>query len=232
MGKVLYPVYPLLSQLKDPQKLRLIVHDLEEKIFYFIVPISVIVAFTVSPFIHLWIGRNVEVISISIIGITCAYLLGSITILPNYQYLMAKNHASKTIILQSANVFFNTVIFFATYLWLGYYSAILANMAAIFSSFSLSLYYQKKYLNSLIFDDVSQVIRLGILAGINIIAGLVICLFIKSYFLTLILTLLSLSMLSLLSYRYLELIKTTDVIRYLGNNNRISQLVVRTVCRT
>lgn len=105
IAKFLYPLFPLLSQLSDKAKIRFVVHNIEQKIFFIITPVIAIIIFCSKPFITLWIGQHNEVISFSVIFITSFFLIGS-TALPIYQFLIAKNHASKTIVIQSSNVFF------------------------------------------------------------------------------------------------------------------------------
>lgn len=221
ISKVLYPLYPLISSLKDRAKIRLLVHDLEQKTFFFVIPAITIVIFVTYPFIRLWIGQNVQIISITIIFIVSAFLSASITVLPNYQFLLAKGHAEKTIILQGSNVFFNALIFFATFKWLGYYAVVAGNVSAILSSFILSLYYQKRYLNSLIFDKWQQIGKLSILTGVNITLGYLINLILISDWSKIIIIPVTLSLSSLLLFRYLRLFTEDDILRYAGNNRRI-----------
>lgn len=219
--KIFYPLYPLISSIKDKEKVRLLVHDLEQKTFFFVIPLITIVIFATFPFVHLWIGQNVQIISISVILIVSAFMFGSITILPNYQFLIAKGHADKTIVLQASNVFFNALLFFTTIKWLGYYAAIAGYVTAIFSSFILSLYYQKKYLDSLIFDSWQQIGKLVILAAVNISLGYLLNAFLIYDWAKVTIIPIILSISSLLLFRYLKLFTKEDVLRYVGKNHFI-----------
>lgn len=229
IAKIFYPLYPLLSSLKEKEKIRLLVHDLEQKTFFFIVPIISIVIFSTYSFIQLWIGQNVEIISISVILIVSAFMI-AITVMPNYQFLMAKDQAGKTIILQSSNVFFNSLIFFATLEWLGYYAAVAGNVAAIFISFGLSLYYQKKYLNSLIFDSFEQIGKLVVLAIANIGLGYLLNLFITLDWAKVVFIPLALAICSLFLFRSLNFFSEEDILRYAGSNKRASKLGIKLFC--
>jgi len=224
ISKIFYPLYPLISSLKDKNKIRLLVHDLEQKTFFFVVPLIIIIIFTTFPFVHLWIGQNVKIISISVILIVSAFMLGSINTLPNYQFLIAKGHADKTIVLQACNVFFNTLLFFTTLKWLGYYAAVAGNVTAIMSSFVLSLYYQKKYLNSLIFDSFEQIIKLGVLAIVNIGLGYLLNLFLISAWTKVIIIPIVLLSNSLLLFRYLRFFTQADILRYTGKNEKMKSI--------
>lgn len=214
--KIFYPLYPLLSSIKDNKKVRLIVHDIEQKIFIFIIPITIIIIFTAKSFIQLWIGKDVEIITISVIYIVSAFMIGSITVLPNYQFLIAKGHAGKTVIIQVSNIFISTIIFLVTFKWIGYYAAILGTVSLVLSSFVLSLYYQKKYLNSLIFDSKTQIIKLIILTTINVTIGYFLNLIITSNWLNIIITPIILLLSTILQYRYLKFFKVVDFEKYLG----------------
>jgi len=229
IAKIFYPLYPLLSSLKEKEKIRLLVHDLEQKTFFFIVPIVSIVIFSTYSFIQLWIGQNVEIISISVILIISAFMIAS-TVIPNYKFLMAKGQAGKTVILQSSNVFFNILIFFATLKWLGYYAAIAGNVTAIFISFGLSLYYQKKYLNSLIFDSFEQIGKLIVLAFANICLGYLLSLMITSDWVKVVSIPLVLTICSLYLFKYLNFFSEEDILRYAGSNKRVSELGIKLFC--
>ncbi|MCZ7614315.1 MAG: polysaccharide biosynthesis C-terminal domain-containing protein [Ignavibacteriaceae bacterium] len=105
------------------------------------------------------------------ISITVAYLL-AVIVVPVYQYLMAKGYPGKTIIIQILNVIVNTCLFFLTLPWIGYNAAVISSVGSILSSFTLTLYYQKKYLNSLILDNFKQLWKSFLILSINILIGL------------------------------------------------------------
>ncbi|MHA1395985.1 MAG: hypothetical protein ACTSRZ_20980, partial [Promethearchaeota archaeon] len=226
-----YPLYPLLSTMKDKKNVRLLVHDLEQKTFFFVIPLITIVIFTTYPFVQLWIGQNVRIISISIILIVSAFILGSITTLPNYQFLIAKGYADKTIVLHASNVFFNALFFFATFKWLGYYAAVVGNVTAIMSSFVLSLYYQKKYLDSLIFDNWRQIGNLLVLLVVNVIIGYLFSLILNSYWIKIILIPVIILISNLFVFKYLKFYKEEDILRYIGRNSRIKMIVFKLLFR-
>ncbi len=152
------------------------------------------------------------------------------TVIPNYKFLMAKGQAGKTVILQASNVFFNSLIFFATLKWLGYYAAIAGNVTAIFISFGLSLYYQKKYLNSLIFDSFEQIGKLIVLAFANICLGYLLSLMITSDWVKVVSIPLILTICSLYLFKYLNFFSEEDILRYAGSNKRASKLGIKLFC--
>jgi len=220
ISKMFYPLYPLLSSMVDKRKIKTLIHDLEQKTFIFMIPLITIIIYVTTPLVRLWIGRDVQIISISVIYILSIFMFGSITVLPNYQFLTVKGQADKTIVLQASNVFFNIVVFFITFKWLhlGYYAIIVSNVSAITSSFVISLYYQQKFLNSLIFDNWRQVTELLILATINMILGYFLNIIIISDWLKLIIIPIILILSTLIQYRYFKFFSKKDFKRYLGEN--------------
>lgn len=229
-ARLLYPLYPVISQLEDTEKIRMLVHDVEQKTFFVVMPIIGMVLVITHPLVALVFVTNAETISITIISIVAAFLLGSITVTPNYLFLMAKGYASKTIILQSVNVVVNAVVLIALFKWLGYYAVIAGNAIAILASCGLSLYYQNVYLNSRVFDSVKQPIvvvfvfsvalftaslfnEVSTLAAWKIVVGPV-----------------SVIIVSTLLYRYFSLFKPSDIFRYFGKGTFYSALFLRVLC--
>lgn len=230
-GKFLAPLYPILSRLTDGEKIRLIVHDIEQKTFFFIMPFIAVILLTMKPIVLVFFHSDTDIIVMTNISILTAFLLGSITIVPMYYFLMAKGHASKTIILQSVNVIVNALMIITLFPWLGYYAILIANAIAILSSFGLSVYYQKLYLNSLIFDSVKQLLV--------VLVTFTIALSIGYYFSTIIgpnlWKMVSCSSIIVITtvmlYRRFNLINHIDVVRYLGEGNIFSRFTVHILCR-
>jgi O-antigen/teichoic acid export membrane protein len=231
ISKIFQPLYPLLAQLADMARLRRIVHDLEQKSFFLVVPFIPIVIFTTRPLISIWLRENVEIISVTVIFILSAYLV-AVTVIPNYQFLMAKGHASKTIVLQGSNVVFNALFFLLTFRWLGYYAVVVGNVGAIMSSYVLSLYYQKKYLNSLIFDSWIQLAKLtAILVGCYFV-GFIGNALIDSAWLKLGIIPILIGSVALVLFRALRLFSPEDVSRYAGKKRWLVQVGTKVLCRS
>jgi len=223
--KVFYPLFPFIAEQKDKVIIHKYVHDLEQKTFLIVIPIIVIVILLMNPFVKIWIGENVEIISITTIFIISFHLIGS-TVIPNYQFLMAKDLAQKTIILQLSNVVFNAVFFLLTVHFIGYYALVVGNVAAIMSSFVLSLHYQKKYLDSLIFDSFSQVGKLLITFFILVSIGAVAKSFLNGHNILIIIAIpVFLAILTILLYKIFNLIKIEDIHRYFGSDNKVSRIL-------
>lgn len=231
VGKIFYPLFPLLAKTADRNKLRLLVHDIEQKTFLVIIPLAAMVVFTTTPVIQIWLGQNVATISLTVIFLLSAYLLFSTTVLPNYQYLMLKNQASKAILLQCSNATVNAFVFLLTYPHLGYYAAVAGGVAAIISSFVLSLYYQKKYLDSMIFDSINEFIKVVFLLIGCFATGFAVHAIVPSQWMKIVLVPATIAIASVVMYRLLNVFTPQDIQRYVGTDNMIVVWGTKVLCR-
>ena len=230
--KLLYPLYPIISKLDDPKKIRTLVHDIEQKILLLVMPLIGIVLLAAKPLVLLFFHSNVDAIAITIACIVSAFLFGSFTVTPHYQFLMAKGHASKTIILQVVNVLVNAIVFLVCHPWLGYYAVVAANAVAILTSCGLSLYYQNRYLDSLIFDSAQQMVAVGVSFSVALALGY----FFSTLFDVNVWKLISGPMIVMCAivilYRYFGLLNAADISRYIGERTIFSKLFVRVLCKS
>jgi O-antigen/teichoic acid export membrane protein len=224
IAKIFYPLFPFISEQKDKAIIRKYVNDLEQKTFLVIVPVISIVILLMHPLIRIWLNKNVDIISITGIFIISSHLIGSSTIIPNYQFLMAKNLVEKNIILQLSNVVFNILFFFTSVYFVGYYAIIIGNTGAILGSFIISLYYQKKYLDSMIFDNFVDVMKIILTSIILVLTGFIIKMVIgNNHFLIIVVLSLVIFSITPLLYRILRLVRPDDIHRYFGSNNKIAK---------
>ena len=230
-GKIFHPLTPYISQLTDKSKINTIINDLEKKILLLSIPIVVIIIFTIKPFITIWIGKNIEIISLSCIIIVSGYLLFSISVLPVYVFLMVKGYPKKTILIQTQNVLINSIIFFILMQFIGYYSVIVANLSSIMFSFVLCLYYQKKYLNSIIFDSIKEITRYILLFIILLFSSFIINSFLYDNILILIIIPIANLLISYIIFRYLNYFTEEDLAMYFGKNNFYSDIVRKLIIR-
>lgn len=229
-AKLLYPLYPIISQLEDSGKIRTLVHDIEQKTVFVIMPIIAIIVVITNPLVTLFFISNVEPISITIIGIVGSFLLGSITVTPNYLFLLAKGHASKTVILQSINVVVNAIVFTALFRWLGYYAVVAGNAIAILASCGLSLYYQKVYLHSCIFDSLRQPIVVTFVFSIALVIALFFNDMSDSGAWKILAGPFVVTFVSTLLYKYFSLFQPEDIFRYFGKGTFFSRLFLHVLC--
>ena len=221
----------MISQLTDIHKIKFIVNDLEQKIFFLVIPFITIILFIDQPLIAIWIGNNIEIISISISVIVASFLIFSSTINPFYQFLIAKGQASKTITLQGVNVVTNIFLFMLTYRWIGYYAVIVGNSGAILTSFILALYFHRNIFNSLIFDNYIQLVKFIAIILINLITGIIVISLIYTNLMKLLLIPIFLFISTILAYRMFYVFTPADIDRYLGENNFLSGLCLMILCK-
>lgn len=227
ISKIFYPLFPFISEQKDETVIRKYVHDLEQKTFLIVIPIITLAILLMNPFIALWIGKDAGIISITSIFLISFHLIGS-TVIPNYQFLMAKNLADKTIVIQLSGALFNAIFFFIFVKFIDYYALIIGNIAGIMSSFFLSLFYQKKYLSSLIFDSFSQVLKLLLAFCVIFSTGYIIKIFTShSPFITIIIVSTTVMVTTIFSYKFFNLIKKSDIYRYFGANNFLTNSLIK-----
>jgi O-antigen/teichoic acid export membrane protein len=231
MAKLLYPLFPFLSKLTDPQKTRDIVHDTEQKLFFIVMPLIGIILVVSKPLMALFFHSNVDVLAITVACIVSGYLIGSITVTPMFQYLTVKGHVTLTIFIQLINVVVNVLAFLAMYQWLGYYAVVAANVIAILSSFFFLLYSQKKYLNSLIFDSFWQVIVVVMSFIMAIILGFSFILLFGGHPFDIIVCPIVILGVTLFLYRVFALFTHADISRYFGEENIFAKTAVRVLCK-
>lgn len=229
-SKIYYPLFPYLSQLQNIEKIKNIIYDLEQKAYYLTLSFIPLLFFIIPAVIEIWLGRDVEVISMGIIVLTTSYLLFSVNITPLYLFLLTHNHAGDTIVVQGINVIVNIAAFFV----LEYYNfaniAVFSNAFAIFVSFQVCLYYQKKYLDSRIFENYTQTLKaalifIGVLFPMCFLNMVISENLMKIYIFSPVWVLLSIFL-----YRYLNIFSNDDISKYIPNErigNFIRFILVR-----
>ncbi|HAV23283.1 MAG TPA: hypothetical protein DCX46_07280 [Bacteroidetes bacterium] len=231
VGKLVYPIYPLLSQESNPERVRDIVHDVEQKILYAVLPLVGIVLLTSKPLISMMFDSHVDTIAITVACVVSAYLLGSFTVTPNYQYLLAKGYASKTVLLQAINVVVNAGAFFLFLPWLGYYAVVAANVAAILTSCGVSVYYQHRYLNSLILDSWRQTAYLCASFLVACALGNGFSELVDAHAWKLAGIPIVVMGVTLFQYRLFGMVTRKDIARYFGGNSLLSKWSAVILCR-
>ena len=230
--KLLSPLYPAISQMSDPDKVRTLVHDVEQKTFLVVLPISIIVVLLAKTAANMVFHSHIDAISITVASFVVVYLVCSTTVLPIYLFLMAKGYPSRNILLQSMNSIVNAVVLIIALPLLHYYAAVAANMVAIFSTFLMLLVFQKKYLNSLIFDSTRQVAKLLFATILAFGIGYCSISLATGDWWKLISAPIVVLCVTIISYRQLEIVTFRDVRRYLGERTPVSIFVTRVLCKT
>lgn len=157
--KLLYPISPMIAHEDDKKKLGMIVKNTSKALFYLIIPVIVILLVCTRQIITLWIGDNVELISISTTILVSLSLLTVTTVTPIYIFLRLKNHPEKEIYIQASNAIVNMIVILLTFSTLGYYSVVLGNTISYLLPFILCIYYQKKYLDFYPFSGAKEIAK-------------------------------------------------------------------------
>ena len=222
-ARLYYPLFPLFSKENNLNLIRFYVHDIEQKSFIFLAPLVVSLTFVLKPLFDMWLD-DAEIIYLSALYLLTVSLVTSAAT-PIYHFLVAKGHASKTIYMQALNTVTNLTFFLITVDSLGYFAIILANSLALMSSFLLSIFYQYKYLNSLVFDSLAQFFRfLLVLLLLFIFAYFVDQLFISFTYFHLFIIPFATFILSFILFSFSKIICRHDIIRYIGTN-KVSLLI-------
>ena len=221
ISKILYPLYPYIANLNDKVKISNLVNDIQKKLLYAVIIITAIVFGCTYQLIQIWIGQNVNIISISVISIITFFML-NITGMPNYQYLMT-HQVSKTLVFQFANVIINITTFMLLYKLLGYYAILVSFNLSMLLTFVLTLYYQRKYLNSFMFDSLHYIYRLAllfvVLFSIAILSRQI------DNIVILIINPILIIVSSLIIFRYFNYFTVQDIEKYISGYGRIENIV-------
>ncbi len=228
--KLLSPLYPAIAQCNSKVKLDLLVNDIERKIFILILPISAIILLNVKSIIIIMFPLNVTEIFITVTCLVISNLLWSIPVIPIYLYLLAKGYASKTIIVQGLNVAMNTLVFFLFLPWLGYYTIVISAVLTVISTFGLLIYYQKKYLDSYIFQSAIQLLKILITFIGSLFLGYLTVIFIENVIVNIIVSIIIVAVLTIILYRFFAIVNQSDINQYCGSNNLISQILIKIFC--
>jgi len=228
--KVLSPLYPLLSKVMDARRVRGLIHDMEQKLFLLVLPALGIVVLTSTPLMAVFFTTDDAEIALTVAWIVGASLLGH-TVLPMYVFLMAKGYASKTILIQSLNVVVNIAVFLICFPWLGYFAIVIANAVAMLSGSLLVVYYQRRYLDSVIFDSVEQLLAMFGTFAVTTAVAFALSRVWDSGSLVLVWAPLVIVSLTIVLYRLFGLITPVDVARYLGAGTVPARLSVRLLCK-
>jgi O-antigen/teichoic acid export membrane protein len=213
--RLLYPLYPLIAQITDIKRIQVMSYKIGQQLFILLVPIVCIIYFVSGPFVSLWMGPNNEIIAVSIKYITSSFLVFSIPVIPLYFFLQAKNLPSKTIAIQITNTVSNVIFILILFPFIGFYAVIAGSCLSILSSFLVSVYYQKKYLDNLLFDSFLQFGKLLLQFVFFMIIGFLTIHFIKSNFLILITVPVIMIVISFFTFKIFKMINFEDLIAYL-----------------
>jgi O-antigen/teichoic acid export membrane protein len=211
----LWPLFQLFSEMKDKEGKARIVKDIQEKTVLVILPICFLILFGAKPLVTLWIGNNIDIISLNIIYVTVGSLIGFLSF-QAMNNLMGVDHPMMLLV---NSTIINIPYFLVIYLFhniLGYNAVFLSLVGAYVFNLAFLAYYQKKYMGSVSFGSRSQIIGLIIFLVIMLVSGWAITLVIAQPIILLVALSIIIPILTVVLYVYLSLITEQDIEKYLG----------------
>jgi O-antigen/teichoic acid export membrane protein len=159
-SKLLYPIYPIIAHETNYDKLKNLIKNTSQLLFYLVIPLILVLFVCTQSIIPLWIKDNDynQLLIISSLVLACLSLLLSTTVIPVYYFLRMK-HPEKEIYLQGINTITNLFIIAVTFKQMGFYSVILANGLSLLVQFLMSLFYQKKYFSFYPFSGIKDLLK-------------------------------------------------------------------------
>ncbi|HPY67317.1 MAG TPA: oligosaccharide flippase family protein [Bacteroidales bacterium] len=177
-NKGLYPLFPHVSKINNKSLLGKQLFDLSKKIHLIVLPVCILIGFTLPYLIMIWLGNgNIEHATVFTIVLTCSLLLLSPPIIPVYHFLAGNNMPEKNIWIQLSSVLVNAFVFFTLYKITGLFTILFANSLALLSSYLIGNYYQYKYLGANFKKEIKYFGKL-LLFGIICISG---CLLVRKF---------------------------------------------------
>jgi O-antigen/teichoic acid export membrane protein len=217
IGRMIYPIFPLFAGTSDISKIDRIVNDLQVKLAFIIAPTIALVILLSGPLVSIWINHDVEAIASAVMWIVTAHLVAMMA-LPTHHFLIAKGLASRAIILQANNGIMNAAIILLTYTSLGFASAILGNVAAILSTFCLSLLFQRNHLQRVELFAGRNPLKILTVFAVSCLVGKIGIVTMDSDWNRLLAVPAIGAISALLLYRTLAIFTEADLARYTGNS--------------
>lgn len=225
-SKVLYPLLPYFANVTDIEKTGRIIKKTEQKLIQIVLPFATILFYWMSGIVNVWIGTNVDSITLSIRFILAVYFL-SIIVLPTYYYLMVRGYQGRTVLIQTSNVVVNIGVFFILLPIAGYYAILFSNLISGLVALAICQYTSNKIFNINIWDKyLSKAKLIFIFFIINIISCLI-YIFLTNVVTFIILYPIITGLLTLLLFRYLLIISENDIHLVLDKNSKLYSLAVK-----
>jgi len=216
-SKGFYPLLPFIANSHDNYDLKNKVFDFSKKIQLIVIPICIILIFTLTILTKLWLGNeNYEQTSVFIIILTVSMLMFSPPILPIYQYLAAKDRADKNIWIQFSLVIVNILFFLMFHRIIGLYTILFSNSLAFLASYFFGNYYQFKYLGVKFRKESPYYLKLLIFGSTCTIACVTIRYFIQVSILDLVIYPVTVGLSFIIFARTQKLISNNDLELYFG----------------
>ena len=219
----LWPLFQHFAELTDKKEIARIVNELQEKLTLLIIVLNVILIFSAKSLVTLWIGEDVEIITMTLVVITVCALMRHI-FEPNNLYL-GVHRPTSLVLIQILMIIFNLLPIYFLHKLLGYQVVYMGFILSTLVYFIVNFYLQKRFLEKLIFEKTKDLVKVFVLTGILLFTGYTLNFIIQNKpWLDLFSTPLILGVLAFLLIRNLSLITKKDIDIYL-DDYRISKKV-------
>ena len=208
----MWPLFQLFSEMREDASKSRIVKDIQEKTALIILPVCFMILFGAKSLVTLWIGNNIDIISMNIIIVTVGSLISFLVFSPMNHYLGVDHPMILFVNSAISNIIYLGTVYF-THKFFGYNSVYLCFALAYIVNVGIMIYSQRKYLNSGIFDSMAEISRLGLYLVIMILVGWLLS-YIKYPIIHLATLAIVIPVLSLLIYIFISLINKNDIDRY------------------
>lgn len=211
-NKSLYPLFPFIAKFNNDNLIGKRLFDISKKIHLLIIPLSIILMFTLPYLLGIWLGNefNKEV-SIFTTVLTLSLLLFSPPIIPVYHYLASKNKAEKNIWIQLSSVIVNVLVFFMLFKISPLYSILFANFFALFASYLIGNYYQFNHFRISFKNEIHYFIKLFVFGILTTLVCLAIFLYKKVDIWDLVVYPITVGTMFVIFVRQMKILSTEDI---------------------
>ncbi len=217
------PLNPIIAEATDENKLSKTLFKLSNWIMLFATQISVLIIFVLPFLMTLWLGNDMnEEVGLFSVVLIINTLLFSVSNIPIYCYLLNRNHSHKNILVQLSSIIANAVFFYLFYQVIGAKAILLSNFMGYLFSFLLCKYYQIIYWASSYKKELIILMKNLIMGGGTYIALLLMAQFLKDSFITLVLDIIVVLVITLFSIRQLSMINKEDIQNIAKSHPRVS----------
>jgi len=212
----LWPLFQYFSELSEFKKIALIVKDFQEKLVLLVILLNVILIFTARSLVTLWIGENIDIITMNLLIITICGLT-RLAFEPNNLFLGVYK-PSMLIVIQVMMIIFNLLPIVLFYRVIGYQAVYAGFLLSTAVYFFINLYSQKKFLGNYIYDNKKDLVKILSYTMLLMIIGQSFHFLAKNnYWVDLIVTPFILTFSAVLVIKWLKLLSKDDIERYLGS---------------
>jgi O-antigen/teichoic acid export membrane protein len=223
IAKILYPLFPLLSTMTDPDRIRLLLHKTAQKSLFFMVPLAAMGFVVARPLMDLFLPEHAEQLATATAATLGGYLIGSVPVFLIYQYLIIKGEPAKTILIQAVNAVVGSTVLLLTVRWLGFYASVAGITVAILASGLVLLFFQRKYSGRWILDSWRQFIQLASLGALVGLSGIAVRLVMPAGIPSIIGPSGVMALFTVICFRWAGVITREDLVELLGGENKIAR---------